>query len=170
MKRVRQIVTEINIYKAGAWHHFQIKLPKNTMRVVGIESDVFLKPLKDRATGTSYDGWEKYNTIGKLSLQSMEKINIFYTEWVRASVFYEDIKNQTAFKINSFGKNIRGKTQPKQLDISVESTTINGLYKDTVGKQLKKDVSYKVKIMLWIETTEETNGIAFEFLNQQINS
>ena len=167
MKRVRQITSEILINKAGAWHHFQIKLPKNTVRVVGIDNDVFLKPLKDRAPGNSYNGWEKYNVLGKLNLQSMEKINIFYTDWIRASVFYEDIKNQTAYKINPFRKHIRGKTQPKKLDIPVESNTINALYKDTVGKQLKKDFSYKVKIMLWIETTEDANGIAFEFLNTQ---
>jgi hypothetical protein len=82
MNRVRQIVTEINISKAGEWHHFQIKLPKNTLRVVGIDSDVFLKPLTDKATGSNnnYEGWEKYNHVGQLNLQSMEKINIFYTE------------------------------------------------------------------------------------------
>jgi hypothetical protein len=82
-------------------------------------------------------------------------------------VFYEDIKNQTAFKIHLFRKHIRGKTQPKQIDIPVESTTINALYKDTVGKQTKKDIAYIVKVIVWIETNEESNGIAFEFLNQQ---
>lgn len=165
MRRVMQVVANITISRAGEWHHFQIKLPKNTLRVVGIETDVFLKPLKDRATGNSYERWEKYNTVGKLSLQSMEKINVFYNDWVKASVFYEDIKTQTAFKINPFSKHIRGKTFPKQIDIPVESTTINALYKDVVGKQIKKDIAYTVKTILWIETNEEPNGIAFEFLN-----
>jgi hypothetical protein len=169
MNRVRQIVKHISISKAGEWNHFQIKLPKNTLRVVGIETDVFVKSTKDKTTGTLSSGWEKYNTVGKLSLQSMEKVNVFYNEWVRASVFYEDIKNQTAFKINSFSKHIRGKTFPKQIDIPVESTTINALYRDTVGKQVSKDIVYSVKTILWIETNEDANGIALEFLNQQTN-
>lgn len=39
MKRARLIIAEVNITKQGQMKHFQIKLPKDTTRIIAIETD-----------------------------------------------------------------------------------------------------------------------------------
>lgn len=172
MSRVRILVSETSITMADQVKHFQIKLPKHTLKIVGIETDVFLKS-KLAGEGTVLepsDGISRvinYNVAGKISLQSMEKENIFFSDWVKASVFYEGYKKPEAFQIHTEAKDIRGKTAPKKVDVPVESTIINALYRDNIGKQLKQDVIYTLKVFVWMETNENENGIAFEFLNSE---
>lgn len=167
MKRIRQVVTTVHIIKAGQWNLSQIKLPKNITRIVGVETDVFCKSIVNKENYLLDDlHREMFSVTGKLSLQTFDTVNIFFTDWVKAPVFYEDIKNQTAFKVYPFRKHIRGKTQAKRVDVdATESTTINAYYYDTLGKIIQKDIAYDVKISIWIETSEDANGLVFEFLN-----
>ena len=138
---------------------------------MGIETDVFLKSHSDKggtvqdATGAIPRETVSNNTAGKLKLQSMEKENIFFSDWVKASVFYEGFKQPKAFEIHSGLKDIRGKTAPKKVDVPVESTIINAIYVDTIGKFHKLDISYMLKVFVWIETNDPQNGITFEFFN-----
>jgi hypothetical protein len=187
MSRVRILVTETNITKAGQVKHFQIKLSKHAYKIVGIETDVFLKSRSGKeiiaplATAEikpteifvptrelRKEGY--YNVAGKLSLQSMERENIFFSDWVRASVFYEGFLKPSSFQIHSGLKDIRGKTAPKKVDVPVESTVINALYRDNIGKHLKQDITYTLKVFVWMETNEQQNGVAFEFLNNEKES
>jgi len=172
MNRVRILVSETVITMADQIKHFQIKLSKHTIKIVGIETDVFIKS-KFGGDGTvlqpsvGISSVIKYNVAGKISLQSMEKENIFFSDWVKASVFYEGYKKPEAFQIHTEAKNIRGKTAPKKVDVPVESTIINALYRDNIGKQLKQDIIYTLKVFVWTETNEDKNGVAFEFLNSE---
>ncbi len=172
MSRVRILVSETSITMADQVKHFQIKLSKHTIKIVGIETDVFLKSklggegiVPEPSEGISRE--INYNVAGKISLQSMEKENIFFSDWVKASVFYEGYKKPEAFLIHTEAKDIRGKTAPKKVDVPVESTIINALYRDNIGKQLKQDIIYTLKVFVWMETNENENGIAFEFLNSE---
>ncbi|MBL7910078.1 MAG: hypothetical protein JNJ41_03340 [Bacteroidia bacterium] len=188
MSRVRILVTETSITKAGQVKHFQIKLSKHAFKIVGIETDVFLKSrsgkeviaplampeIKTLETLVSAreprrkEGY--YNVAGKLKLQSMEKENIFFSDWVKASIFYEEFKQPKAFEIHSGLKDIRGKTAPKKVDVPVESTIINALYHDNIGKFYKQDLSYTLKVFVWMEVNEQQNGVAFEFLTNEKES
>ena len=85
-------------------------------------------------------------------------------------MFYEGFKQPKAFEIHSGLKDIRGKTAPKKVDVPVESTIINALYHDTLGKFYKQDISYTLKVFVWIETNENQNGVMFEFLNTEKES
>lgn len=187
MSRVRVLVTETSITKAGQVKHFQIKLSKHAFKIVGIETDVFLKSRsgKDGVTLSTLaeiksaemfvpkrelrkEGY--YNVAGKLKLQSMEKENIFYSDWVKASIFYEEFKSPKAFEIHSGLKDVRGKTAPKKVDVPVESTIINALYHDNIGRFYKQDLSYTLKVFVWMEVNEQQNGVTFEFLKTEKES
>ena len=187
MSRVRILVTETSITKAGQVKHLQIKLSKHAYKIVGIETDVFLKSRSTKeivaplampeiktieelspAREPRREGY--YNVAGKLKLQSMEKENIFFSDWVKASVFYEGFKEPKAFEMHSGLKDIRGKTAPKKVDVPVESTIINALYHDNIGKFYKQDIVYTLKVFVWMEVNEQQNGVAFEFLNQEKES
>lgn len=173
MSRVRILVTQTSITKAGQVKHFQIKLSKHAFKIVGIETDVLVKSHIERnATVQDPKGGipretVTNNTAGKLKLQSLEKENIFFSDWVKASVFYEGFKQPKAFEIHSGLKDIRGKTAPKKVDVPVESTIINALFHDTIGKFYKQDISYTLKVFVWIETNDNQNGVTFEFLNNE---
>lgn len=173
MSRVRILVTQTSITKAGQVKHFQIKLSKHAFKIVAIETDVFLKShLERNSTGQDPKGGipretANNNTAGKLKLQSLEKENIFFSDWVKASVFYEGFKQPKAFEIHSGLKDIRGKTAPKKVDVPVESTIINALYHDTIGKFYKQNINYTLKVFVWIETNDNQNGVTFEFFNNE---
>lgn len=117
MSRVRVLVAETSITKAGQVKHFQIKLSKHAFKIVGIETDVFFKSRTGKeviAPSATVEIKYKesfipirearregyYNVAGKLKLQSMEKENIFFSDWVKASVFYEEFKQPKAFEIH----------------------------------------------------------------------
>jgi hypothetical protein len=42
MKRARLIIKEIEITSVGEIKNFQMKLPKNTSRIIGVETDVLV--------------------------------------------------------------------------------------------------------------------------------
>ncbi|MBK7665858.1 MAG: hypothetical protein IPJ32_00085 [Sphingobacteriaceae bacterium] len=88
-----------------------------------------------------------YNVAGKLKLQSMEKENIFFSDWVKASVFYEGFKQPKAFEIHSGLKDIRGKTTSKKVDVPVESTIINAIYLITLGSFTSKTFFIHLKYL-----------------------
>jgi hypothetical protein len=184
MSRVRILVTETSITKAGQVKHFQIKLSKHAYKIVGIETDVFLKsrsgkdvitplataeikPIESPVLKAEERREGYYNVAGKLKLQSMEKENIFFSDWVKASVFFEEFKQSKAFEIHSGLKDIRGKTAPKKVDVPVESTIINALYHDNIGKFYKQDITYTLKVFVWMEVNEQQNGVTFEFLTNE---
>lgn len=197
MSRIRILVSETAITKAEQVNFFQIKLSKHAIKIVGIETDVVVKSKfgqGDVITEPHRDGdlaippkleeavlipkitdsaavpflpTINYNVAGKLSLQSMEKENIFFSDWVKASVFYEGFIKPTSFQVRAGLKDIRGKTAPKKVDVPVESTIINALYRDNIGKQLKQDISYTLKVFVWLEVKEAQNGVDFEFMNQE---
>ena len=190
-------MSETSITKAGQVKHFQIRLLKQAFKIVGIETDVFAQTKfrqGDAATypygnenGTVIPKMEhgitipdftasavspiaqlpNSNVVGKITLQSMERENIFFSDWVKASVFYEGFIQPTSFQVHVGLKDIRGKTTPKKVDVPVESTIINAMYRDNIGKQTKQDISYTLKVFVWIETNGEANGVAFEFLNSE---
>ncbi len=194
MSRTRILVSETAITKAEQVNFFQIKLSKHAIKIVGIETDVFVQsrfgqgvvtdpygngffpippqiengiPLPAITASVALPPIINYNVAGKLSLQSMEKENIFFSDWVKASVFYEGFIRPTSFQLHVGLKDVRGKTAPKKVDVPVESTIINALYRDNIGKQLKQDIAYTLKVFVWMETTEDANGVAFEFLNNE---
>jgi hypothetical protein len=42
------------------------------------------------------------------------------------------------------------------VDVPGETTLINGIYQDFLGANSKQDIAYTVKIILWLETTEQS--------------
>ena len=186
MKRVRVIITEINITKLGQVHHFQIKLPKNTTCICGIETDVRIdsidfkslikngvvaelvtKPFESTLEVHPFLNWGKLKnpTLGRLKLQSLERSHIFYSDWVKCIWLNGGIDDMSngLFPVNPYSLN--KPTKPRKVDLPVSTTLINGLFIDSIGLYYKKHLTYSVKIFVWIETTEEANGVVYDFQN-----
>lgn len=174
MKRARLIIKEVQVSKQGEIKVFQIKLPKNVERIIAIETDVrmdsFLEDDAPSDGGTihaPYLFWTlKANPVlGKLKLKSMERAGIFYEEWLHFIRFNGGMPD---ISMALFAKNptsINRNRVPKKVDVPRETTLINGLFEDTIGISQLKDIRYTIKIFVWAETTEEANGVVFDFQN-----
>lgn len=206
MKRARVIIKEINITKQGEVHHFQMKLPKNAIRIIAVETDVRIDAIDKKAVETSavataeiipklkiitpmqrsnimlastlelsainvknplppFLSWTrtKNPTLGRLKLQSLERANIFYEEWVTFVWLNGGIEDMSygLFPISPYTLNKN--TMPRKVDVPNTTTVINGLFTDSIGMYLKQNLTYTIKIFVWVETTEDNDGVVFDF-------
>ena len=172
MMQEQVIVTPLKITKARQVKHFQIKLPSNAKHIIGIEiggkflADTKVKvslevapapnpatgiPVRDIVAGNeTRKGLFKRNTlVGELKLQSCEEANIFYAGYLQLdnNMTYGDFTQNRFWKANNF-------THQQQcfedtVIVDADSTMIQGFYKDSLGEQSKKDISYQVNVYVW---------------------
>lgn len=187
MMRARVIIKEITIRKQGEVQFFQIRLPKNARRIIGVDTDiVLLSALQQQADAsirpdkgngvppsmevnrTPFLRWTaKSNpTVGKLKLQSMDRHNLFFDSWL--SFIYLN----SAMPDMRFGLYPRNpyslitNSHPRPVSVPVSNMSINGLFTDAIGTRRQIDTSYRVKVFLWIETSEPANGVHYDFEKQ----
>ncbi len=196
MKRARLIIKEVQVTRQGEIKNFQIKLPKNVRQIVAIETDVRLDHVGEGATGDirpapkleaapaiagkesavgsdggrglPYLSWTQQQNpvMGKLKLKSMERTYIFYEEWLHFILFNGGVPDMSMGMLERSPISLNKNRTPKKVDVPVETTIVNGIYADTIGKFLKKDIAYTVKVFVWVETEEDTDGVVFDFQNE----
>lgn len=146
------IITTINITRKGQIHHFQVKLPKTAKQIVAIEVGGHLKSDKTAIAQTDTTLAFKRNTlIGDLKLQSCEKANIFYAANLVQdnNIGYWDFTQTTLWKPTSFTH--QSKHFQDVVLVNADSTIIQGIYKDNIGKVKQTDILYQVKVYLWYQ-------------------
>ncbi len=99
---------------------------------------------------------------GRLKLQSLEKANIFYCEWLKALEWNIGINNNGIFPFNPF--TLLNKVKPIQVEVPPQTTILNGFYEDTILKNVRENFGYKVKVFVWLEMKEDSKGVEFDFL------
>lgn len=195
MSRARLIVKEVVIQKQGEVNFFQIRLPKNATRILGIETDVLMESILETDTssagsgshggagGTLPDGtvggttpevnrhpflqWSSKSNpvVGKLKLQSMDRNNIFFESWVPFVFLNASMPDMSFGLFPKSPYSLIVVSKPKPIGIPCSNSIINGLFTDTIGSTKNADMKYRVKVFVWIETTEPNNGVVFDFQN-----
>jgi hypothetical protein len=182
MNRARVIVKEISIQKKGEVHFFQIRLPKNVIRIRGIEYDAFMlsalpvapvephDPVNPDGTvsepqRTTFLKWTSYINpiLGKLKLQNLDRSNIFFDHWI---AFQHYASGMPDMSFGLFQKNPYTLNQnpiPKNINLQCSNHLVNGMYEDNIGLRQNADLSYKVKVFVWIETAEDAMGVKYDF-------
>jgi hypothetical protein len=123
MNRKRIYITEVKITRAGQRKNFQIKLPKNVIRITGVATDIRIDGFsKTRAVPanesialaantnvitsvpaansvgmiTDSIAWNYSDEIlaGRLRLQSLEKANVFYYEQLWLTPFDDGVTDE----------------------------------------------------------------------------
>ncbi len=156
------IITKIGIKQKGERKHFQIKLPKDTKFIIGVEYGgrlidrpemVVIEP-RPRDEGHFTPFFKRNELIGELKLQSCEEANWFYS----ADVLANDVNlglgdfSQSGFPVNDFSHG--NKRTEEIVKIDAESTIIQGWYLDVLGKTKNRDIKYEVKVYVWINVEE----------------
>ncbi len=195
MSRARLIVKEIEITKQGEVNFFQVRLPKNAVKIIGIDTDTLMisaleSPAETPAGGgtggaggvrpdgttghaevskTPFLKWNpKTNpTVGKLKLQNMNRSNIFFEAWINFIFLNGSIPDLSygLYPKSPYSTNVNGK--PKQVNVSCTNTLINGMFADVIGSRQNKNMNYKVKVFVWIETSEKSQGVVYDFQQQE---
>jgi hypothetical protein len=181
MMKEQVIITKISIKRQGERKHFQIKLPKNTKFIVGVEyggrmidhSDaVLIRPFIAKspeeiptpgtdsgAVGGTVGGerstfFKRNQLIGELKLQSCEESNWFFA----VDVFASDANlglgdfSQAGFPVKDYTHG--NKRTEEIVKVDAESTIIQGWYLDSFGKTQKADIKYEVNVYVWINVEE----------------
>jgi hypothetical protein len=168
------IMQSFSISKPEQVHRFQIRLPRTTKQVVAIDYDVFMSAVPMDGAGAVSENNIQFNwssnmnpIVGRLKLQSLEKANIIYSEWLKLLEWNIGIKTNGIFPINPF--TLLQKQLPKQVEVSPQTTILNGLYQDSILKSTNGNFNYTIKIFVWLEMNEENKGIEFEFLKPKKN-
>ncbi len=176
------IIKTISIKRQGERKHFQIRLPKDTKFIIGVEyggrlisrteGTVEVRAPKAKtdamvieATHSTVESgavrddkpkalFKRNQLVGELKLQSCEEANWFYA----ADVFVNDANlnwgdfSQAGFQVNDFTHG--NKRTEEIVKVDAESTIINGWYLDALGKTLKVDINYEIKVYIWINVGE----------------
>lgn len=179
MIREQVVITEVWITKAGQVKHFQVKLPKNTTRIIGVElGGRWLTETKGdipipsempkesayvelkRIEAIAYkpvNVFKRNLLIGEVKLQSCEEANIFYAADIQvdSNMGYADFSQNSSWRSNVFTH----QTQSFEECVIVdgESTILQGMYKDRYGEQTKLKPNYLVNVYVWTERQEPEN-------------
>lgn len=104
--------------------------------------------------------------FGKLKLQSMERANIFFEEWLHFLFYNGGIDDRgSLFPVSPYSLNKN--YNPKKVYAPLETTIVKGLYQDSIGERVKRDMSYTIKVFVWVETEEDADGVVFDFQKEQ---
>lgn len=169
MMKEQVIIQTISTSKRGQQTFFQTKLPRDTQRVIGIETGLYLL----NVPGYFIPAQElsklvrRNNLMGVVQLRANTKPDVFYSK----EIFERDI-NIGADEIKIIPSQVAGERKGEQpdgnsfdyfthwthgskreedpLDVC-GCTVINGQYKDAIGEYFQADVNYKVMLHIWIE-------------------
>lgn len=168
--REQVIIQTISISKRGQQTFFQTKLPRDTHRIIGIETGLYMLNVPGYfipAQELSMLIRRNY-MMGVVQLRANGKPDMFYSK----EIYERDINIGTGeVKLfpspvvvmekkadvpdgNSFDYFTHwthgAKREEDPLDVC-GCTIINGQYKDAIGENFQTDVNYKVMLYIWIE-------------------
>jgi hypothetical protein len=161
MNRHRMIVHSFTISNPEQVHHFQIRLPRNAKQVVAIDYDLFIHSIGKIRIGRE----ATISVVGRLKLQSLEKANIFYEQWLKVLEWNIGLNANGIFPTKLY--TLLNKVNPVQVAVSPQTTILNGFYEDTILKNAPQSFDYKVNVLVWLEMKENNNGVEFEFLKTE---
>lgn len=182
MIREHVVITPVNITNAGQVKHFQVKLPKNAKRIIGVElggrllqrteraviTDAMVAPATEHPAASSAstsDGssggkisssgfFKRNRLIGEVKLQSCEEANIFYAGHLQTdeNIAYGDFTQNNFWKPAQYSH--QAQSFEERVIVDGNSTMIQGIYRDRIGEQSKVNYSYLVNVYVWIEIEE----------------
>jgi hypothetical protein len=189
MSRARLIVKQITIQKRGEINFFQIRLPKNVVRITGIETDVIMQSvIETDASGGAPSGgsggvrpdgtvggvevnrrpfmvWRTTSNpiVGRLKLQNMDRHNIFFESWLPFVFLNAAMPDMSIGLFPKSPYSLIVKSEPEKLSVPVSNNIIHGFFADDIGIRKTADIRYTVRVFVWVQTTEPNHGVVYEF-------
>ena len=182
MMKEQVIIQPISISKRGQQNFFQVKLPRDTDKIIGIETGLIIQdsPIYAFSILLANPGvTERNNLMGVMQLKANGRPDIFYAKEIferdlnigagELRVFPNDQPNERRLLLlrprippdgNSFGfsPSCTHGTKREEDPLSIcGCTVINGYFKDSIGEVMGYDLIYKVMLYIWIEKQTKSN-------------
>lgn len=156
------IIHAVRITRKGELQHFQVRIPRDAARIIGVETGVRIASTLDQEWvklvygslqwDTTAFGFYKSMLIGDLRLQSCEKANLFYA----SDIYERDINlgigdwtdKQFAVREVTHGR----KREEVRAEANGDTTILQGTFRDKIGEHLNMHLLYEVRIYVWYET------------------
>jgi hypothetical protein len=165
--REKVIIHPVLITKKGEIKSFQIKLPTDVKRIIGIESTVKgidslavsraiapspVSPPDPYSSGSAGGVFQFRMTAlaGELRLQSRGPSNLFYNKDVKlsdANVGFGDFSLNSAWRAQAWSHG--NKFYEDEVLVDDDSNVLSGTYRDKFGETLGHDFSYRVNVYVW---------------------
>ena len=148
------IVSSIGIFRPKQVVSFQIRIPREAERILGVEIDFNLvngvwPQVPTNPNWTLPLSAKRNVNIGILKMQSSEQANIFFTTRLqtdRNTGFANPSGN--FFTPKEFSH--QGQSHEDSLNISGASTIVEGVFKDRLYESIEGNYQYKVEIYTWV--------------------
>lgn len=146
------LIEKLLITRAGQQQYFQFNIPRDVTAVTGILTSVQLIDVP-AISGTGQVGFLQLQTTGKANgcYNSIVKLEpaIALKSDLSLKAYQAGFTQTNALLTNGLAQ--RGMTKPEIINLSA-CNNVYGNYKDLLGKQLSKNVQYRVAITLWTKT------------------
>ena len=175
MMREQVIIQSISISKRGQQNFFQVKLPRDTHKIIGIETGLCLLNVPGYFIPASEQSMlmRRNNLMGVVKLRANGKPDVFYSK----EVFERDINisageiiivpppvvSEERTPLRKLNEQPDGNsfdyftywthgTKREEDPLSIcGCSVINGQFKDVAGEYFGTDMQYKVMLYIWIE-------------------
>ena len=161
--REEAIVSTVSITNPNQVRNFQIRLPCDTIRIIGVEWGAIRTFYAETGNYIDPEWWGFPNTndplfqvkpnktFGELALMAIGSENIFFRDEFKnkdSNVFYADFSKPA---MNQFTEWTHGRRR-EEIELAIKgSTIIEACYKDRWGIINELIVRYTFRLYLWIE-------------------
>ena len=152
-----QIVTEtVSLTSIHEIKHFEIRIPDNTNKIIGIEFGVRFHEAVDLGNTTLYDEeFIEQFRIADVRLQGATGQTWFYAESIKESLKPDiDLDFYTENSEMNIPFEFHGKRDKEVLNIYPRTTRIKGFIKDCICGVLEQAIHYSVTICLHVEINQ----------------
>ncbi len=168
MIREEAILYSTDIIRYGQSCYFQVELPSDTQKIIGVEvtairkssgatsSDMFFffgsfEPNVPVAEIDSLFKILKTETIGRLTLHIPETGGVFYQDDIRQKDISSKYADFTQYPVQFGQWSHDRKRYETNINVSTCSKLVEGHFKDTWGALYSYHVIYQLNIYIWIE-------------------
>jgi hypothetical protein len=165
-------VYTIPISKKGEWKYFQVRLPKDARKIIGVETGLHVLdelPFEVAGAVIKRFGIERNKLFGELKMQSLDTANIFY-----AKDIVEEDRNMGNDAIRIINNTPPAERRMAFLKVDpppdlwqpmfpfthgckleedgllmLHNPVVAGIYNDVIGKEYETDINYKVMLYIW---------------------
>lgn len=157
MLREEVISQELLITTKGTIRHFQLRVPANAEKIIGMECGVRIDttiPTLQQPAGFSQSlQYFPPRVMGEIRLQNVGQGNLFYAVDVieqDAHLGFADFSSQPGFAPKCWTH--CNKREAVEVELNRQTAIIMGMYKDILGEQLNQNLSYWIIIHMWFAT------------------
>jgi hypothetical protein len=152
--KIQIVSTSIDMQRAGALHHFEMRIPQNTSKIIGVECGVKLKsnigliPRYDRTLTIP-----QIEEIGELRLHCANEYQWFYACMLSDLIHVNE--KRTHFTDTMAMKKpfmYHGKHEADNCNVIPNTTRIKGFFKDVLGANKNINFHYSITISIHLET------------------